>query len=225
MNNQKQKIESFFKDSESLDLLIKINNQIKERNFHYQTHILYDIANYLNKQNLNYLEIGSYVGSSAALMLENNNIKKVFCIDPLTLSQSHFKGNQDQEKTIRSNLSRFSNDRYCIHKGFSTDEKILNFFKTKRHFFDIIFIDGDHSYSGVLNDFNNFKGCLKKGGFLIFDDYYDFKYSPEVKKAVDDLCLLQSVKREFNIIGTPLGPLSQKLGREYGEFIMRKKDD
>jgi len=225
MNRQKQKIESFFKDSKSLNLLKKINSKITERNFHYQTHILYDLANYLNKQDINYLEIGSYVGSSACLMLENKNIKKVFCIDPLMLPPSHFMGNQNQEKTIKSNLSRFSSDRYSIHKGFSTDEKILQFFKAKKEFFDIIFIDGDHSYSGVLNDFNNFKDCLKKGGFLIFDDYYDYKHSPQVKKAVDDLSMLQSVVDEFDIIGTPVGPLSKELGREYGEFIMRKKDD
>lgn len=225
MNNQKQKIELFFKDSESLELLKKVNNRITERCFHYQTHILYDLANYLNKKNINYLEIGSYVGSSACLMLENENIKKVFCIDPLVLPQSHFNGNKSQEQAIKSNLSRFPSDRYSIHKGFSTDKEVLQFFKEKKEFFDIIFIDGDHSYNGVLNDFNNFKHCLKKGGFLIFDDYFDFKHSPEVRIAVDNLSMLQSVVDEFYIIGTPIGPLSKELDREYGEFIMRKKDD
>ena len=35
----------------------------------------------------------------------------------------------------------------------------------------MIFIDGYHEYNQVLRDLNNAKSVLKKGGFLLLDDY------------------------------------------------------
>jgi predicted O-methyltransferase YrrM len=225
MNNCKEQIEQFLTNSDSLELLVKINNQIGERSFHLQTHILYDLANYLDKKNVNYLEIGSYVGSSACLMLENENVAKVFCIDPLILSKTHYNGAFDQETTLLKNLSVYSQERYSIHKGYSTSQRILDDFRSKIDYFDLIFIDGDHSFNGVVSDFKNFKNNLTCGGFMVFDDYYDINHSPQVRTAVDYLLSMESVREEFDIIGTPVGPLSKKLRRQYGEFIIRKKND
>ena len=223
MNKDKVNIEKFIENSNSLDVLRAINERILERNFHEQTHILYDIANYIGNSELKYLEIGSYVGSSASLMLENTNVSKVFCIDPLSLPINHFRGKENQESTLRKNLSYYPKEKYFIHKGYSIDDAILSYFKDKDDFFDIIFIDGDHRYDGVLSDYFNFNSKLKSGGFLIFDDYFDHNHSPEVKKAVDYLCTLRSVNEKYDLVGTLKGPLSKYLGREYGEFIMRKK--
>lgn len=223
MKNSKEQIEKFLRNSNSLELLKKVNHQIEERSFHLQTHILYDLINYLNRGDVNYLEIGSYVGSSASLMLENENVKKVFCIDPLILDKTHYEGLLDQETTLSKNLSKYSKERYSIHKGFSTSQTIISAFKSKLNYFDLIFIDGDHSFSGVVSDFDNFKDHISHGGFVVFDDYYDYKHSPQVKSAVDYLASLNSVRQKFEIIGTVDGPLSEKLGREYGEFIMRKR--
>ena len=38
---------------------------------------------------------------------------------------------------------------------------------------DMVYIDGGHSVETITNDFNNALKCLKKGGFIVFDDYYE----------------------------------------------------
>jgi predicted O-methyltransferase YrrM len=35
-------------------------------------------------------------------------------------------------------------------------------------FYDLIFVDGDHSYGGVLEDYEHWKKAVKPGGYLVF---------------------------------------------------------
>jgi predicted O-methyltransferase YrrM len=51
--------------------------------------------------------------------------------------------------------------------------------------FDMVLIDGDHSYEGCLNDFVKSLAVVKHGGLIIIDDY-DFNGDmwPGVKKTV-----------------------------------------
>jgi len=57
----------------------------------------------------------------------------------------------------------------------NTNVKIVNntssfFFKKNKQNYDLIYVDGSHSYKDVLQDaFNSFK-ILKKNGIIIFDD-------------------------------------------------------
>ena len=37
---------------------------------------------------------------------------------------------------------------------------------------DFLFIDGDHSYEGVKNDFEMYKPLVSKGGIIVLDDIY-----------------------------------------------------
>lgn len=37
--------------------------------------------------------------------------------------------------------------------------------------FDLLIIDGDHSYEGARRDYENYAPLLREGGFVIFDDY------------------------------------------------------
>jgi hypothetical protein len=64
---------------------------------------------------------------------------------------------------------------------------------------DVLFIDGDHSYNGVKNDFNLYSPLVKNGGYIVFDDYNDHVSSPEVKPAVNEIV---STLVGYEIIGT-----------------------
>lgn len=49
--------------------------------------------------------------------------------------------------------------------------------KIREHgMYDMIFIDGDHSYEGVKKDFYNFYPMLKKGGYIVLHDILDSEY-------------------------------------------------
>jgi cephalosporin hydroxylase len=86
---------------------------------------------------------------------------------------------------------------------------------------DILFIDGDHSFDGVFNDFSMYEELVNVGGYIIFDDYNDKEFSPEVKSAVDGLIPSLS---NYEIIGT----LENKLGaypselKEGNCFVIKK---
>ena len=45
---------------------------------------------------------------------------------------------------------------------------------------DVLFIDGDHSTEGMLQDFNDYSGMVRDGGIIAVHDIY---YLPEVTKA------------------------------------------
>ena len=89
----------------SLTILREINNRIQERHFHEHTHVLYDIRTSLGPELKTYVEIGSYVGSSASLILSHPFPTRVICIDPCELNPSHYNGKLNQYDTIFTNLS------------------------------------------------------------------------------------------------------------------------
>jgi len=49
---------------------------------------------------------------------------------------------------------------------------------------DFLFIDGDHTYDGVKNDYNNHFQFVRSGGYLIFHDTISY---PEVGKFIGEL--------------------------------------
>jgi len=44
---------------------------------------------------------------------------------------------------------------------------------------DMLFIDGDHSYEGVKDDFNSFSHLVRDGGFIVLHDIVDSEYHRE----------------------------------------------
>ncbi len=51
--------------------------------------------------------------------------------------------------------------------------------------YDLLVIDGDHSFAGVATDFLLFAPLVKLGGYVIFDDYNKTSW-PDVKRFVDE---------------------------------------
>ena len=98
-------------------------------------------------------------------------------------------------------------------QGDSQNINIVNQIKEEVKEIDFLFIDGDHTTNGVLNDFYNYVGLVKSGGYIAFDDYLDFKYSPQVHGAVNDI-VSKLNSDEYEIIGT----LTYDLLKNYTDF-------
>jgi hypothetical protein len=106
----------------------------------------------------------------------------------------NYKSNNNYYKYIQGN-SQLQETKDLVIQTLN-NSKILGY--TDK--IDILFIDGDHSLDGVLNDFNLYKDLVNVGGYIVFDDYYDDVHSPDVKKALDEIILPNLV--DFEIIGT-----------------------
>ena len=173
---------------EALSMLRSVQNRIEERGFHEATHILYDLRTHLGNRPVKYLEIGSYTGISSSFVMSHPFPTYATLIDPCVLPTQHFRGTLDQESTIRKNIASIVPNAGCnitrpwdLHVGFSPSAL------PDGETFDIIFIDGDHSTQGVWTDYNNTISLLRPGGFMVFDDYLDWKDSSDVRGAVDNI--------------------------------------
>jgi cephalosporin hydroxylase len=179
----------------SLDLNKEISEKMEGKTFHFHTHILYDIRTSIGKTSVvKYLEIGAYAGGSASLMCSHPYQTNCFSVD---LSYPI------DQVVVERNVNKFKreNNSFEYIKGNSQSADIVNFVKEKVGMVDILFIDGDHSKAGAIADYLNYSPLVKRGGYLIFDDYLDSLHSPEVKLAVDEIVEKESPEN-YEIIGS-----------------------
>lgn len=224
--------ENLNNSQESLNILRDVNSRNKLKKFHEWTHILYGIRTLMGPEIKTYMEIGSYIGSSASLVLRNPFPSNIICIDPCNLHPSHYGGSLSQDEILLHNIKDNNIHNYGVklYKKYSNDPILLKHFKDTNTKVDILFIDGAHDYNGVINDWINYNGFVNSGGYIIFDDYNDYKYSPQVKPAVDEI-MKHIDPIVYEIIGSPLNTLddvSVGYNNTYGlkhsnEFILRKK--
>jgi predicted O-methyltransferase YrrM len=174
--------------------------------FHEYHHILLDIAwTYPEDKELVYVEIGCYAGASACLMLQRP-FTKVFSID----SAKNIYVGQFQQSVNKWNVHN-NEFQYIIGNSHIPQTSKALKGKLKGAGIDILFIDGGHSLSDVLSDFEDYKDFINPNGFIVFDDYHDKVSSPEVRKAIDSM-VLNNKFFEFDILPTL-----------QNEFILRKK--
>lgn len=184
------------KQSNSTDIVNYISKNMSGNTFHHHYHILYDIRTLLGSDKKIFTEIGTYCGGSLSLMLNHEYDTDIDCIDPLHVLPK-------QEQFVNENISKFNkyNKNIILHKEFSTNKDFHNNLVKNNFKTDILFIDGDHSYKGVLYDFYNYEIFVNSGGYIVFDDYLDYMYSPDVKKAVDFI-VSKLDKTKYEIIGS-----------------------
>jgi predicted O-methyltransferase YrrM len=204
----------------SLDMVRQIATDVPT--FHHHYHILYDIANTFGEKKINYVEIGAYAGGSSCLMLQrlNTTIISVDLGEPIS------------KEVVFSNIIEYKNNNnyYKYIQGNSqtqeTKDKVVETLSNSRvlgytNKIDVFFIDGDHSFDGVLADFNMYSDLVNIGGYVIFDDYNDSVHSPDVKLAVDSL--VPSLV-DYEIIGTfenTLGAYPSEL-KDGNCFVIKK---
>ena len=90
---------------------------------------------------------------------------------------------------------------FTKHRRRSTDPDFLAQLEAEGFACDILFVDGDHSYAQVRADWDAYRGFVRPGGFLVFDDY-GMADSSDVKRAVDGVVLsLAQEARERALVG------------------------
>jgi predicted O-methyltransferase YrrM len=162
-----------------------------EISFHQDTKLL----GYLTLLTMNLpgdiLEIGVWKGKSLAFMsIVKQDARKVIGIDPLELLNqatelSFYKNSIYPDAVIIPSYSEFAAETFL---------KLSNQIS-------ILHIDGGHETRHVILDFLLYEKHLVSGGFILFDDYRDFEYSPEVGPAVD-LLRVGGLFKNYKILGS-----------------------
>ncbi len=129
------------------------------------------------------LEIGSYEGRSAIWLCEHVLLaagSQLTCVDPFGYDYQRSTVNQPHPKTMPPTLSLieqrflkntlpFRQSGKLHHLRASSQEVLPQMTGLKS--FDIIYIDGSHQASCVLQDSVICWGVLKNQGIMIWDDY------------------------------------------------------
>ena len=198
----KEDIENFAKNNEkAIDSFFSKVDSLVEGRICHRTIILLHILCSLEPIE-SYMEIGTHNGGSMSMVVSNPDVSYALGVDL-------FENVYDESKHL--NKGRFHLYSYFRRDNLSLQKTNRNIDAVKNHFesntetqfivgnsffddtekavaqldrtFDLIFIDGDHTYEGVKNDFQRYKKFLKPQGYILFDDYHH----PAVKDFVDSI--------------------------------------
>jgi predicted O-methyltransferase YrrM len=118
-----------------------------------------------------YLEIGVYDGASlAAVILSAPEIETITLCDTFGDDFKNWSGGTETPKGSYDHITRLASTL-----GFNGKLQVLvgdsnQLVPTLTGPYDLITVDGDHSYNTALNDCKNTYPLLRKGGLLCFDD-------------------------------------------------------
>jgi len=102
--------------------------------------------------------------------------------------------------------NHIDNSKFVLDNSMFTNEEIVNLNKkilrkaSKEKgidFYDLIFIDGDHSYEGISNDFNVISEFSNKNTLIVVDNIWDERLI-EVKEFFDNQPYIKWNFKEFN---------------------------
>lgn len=128
----------------------------------------------LMPDNGNYLEVGSASGGSilcAGLSARYHNKK-------INIKAISLFGDDRQESACQENAERVG---ATIIKGRSQDEHA----KIKNGSMDLIYIDGNHTYTSVTRDLENYYQKLRPGGIFLGHDFDHRLHLPVVQATME----------------------------------------
>jgi predicted O-methyltransferase YrrM len=135
------------------------------------------------------LEIGVWKGASTCAWIKGG-AKEVYCVDHFLGAEESRDTWQKEAKEISienvfwNNINKVNTDDVpvILLNGDCNNKKIIEL--APDNYFDVLFIDGGHTYKQVKNDIKNYVPKLKKHGVILFDDCGTCH--PQVKKAIKD---------------------------------------
>lgn len=155
------------------DRILMSRNAHLRRAFEVDSHLtvreriaLYDLA----KDRNTICEIGSYIGASACCFgqaARGRSDARVLCIDTWQ-NDAMSEGGRDTWTAFSNNTADYRESITPI-RGFSHD--VVDQVAGIADSVDLLFIDGDHSYEGVLRDWTEYRRFLKPGSVVVFHDY------------------------------------------------------
>lgn len=126
-----------------------------------------------------YLEIGSFDGVMISILAEKYPNLTCYSIDPFMAAESTGGGHYEY---FYINNKDFDNVYLFMDKSENVFPKLIQ----RELEFDLIFIDGDHSYSACKLDLENSFKLLSVGGFVVLDD----AFRPPVIQAIGEFEVL-----------------------------------
>jgi predicted O-methyltransferase YrrM len=124
------------------------------------------------------MEIGSYAGESANIMVKSGKFKELICVD--MWDKDYYSG--QQLLSAEEQFDKVRQEHDIIYKWKTDCNNILQYDGN----IDFIYIDGNHNEPQITKDIENSIELLNRGGLKILAGHdYGFRKSPDVQIAVD----------------------------------------
>jgi hypothetical protein len=127
-------------------------------------------------KNPNIVEIGVALGDFSRFLIEEAQPNTFAAVDLFDLHQTEtiwgmstkdlFKGGS-QIDFYKSKIASFYEGDLVIEQGFSAEATL----RLQDNFYDIVYIDAGHDYENVKKDALAGLQKIRRGGFMIFNDY------------------------------------------------------
>jgi predicted O-methyltransferase YrrM len=139
------------------------------------------LQSYASKADTTIVEIGcAYGGSSMLFLLGKKEQARVHSIDPFVVdSMDTFQATRD---LCHTHVVRALADVGKAERSSAWNlipDYSYNAVKTWELTIDVLFIDGDHTYDAVAQDFNQWLPFVRKGGYVLFHDSNILPGTPE----------------------------------------------
>lgn len=142
--------------------------QSAKENFEF---VLKDLA---GKPDLKFLQIGAFTGDASVWMLDNiltDPSSGLTDVDTWQGSEEDVHKGMDFEDVFNTYIEKTSGRNRLYARCTSADFIMKKSMFSPTDYYDFIYIDGDHTSSGVLSDATMAFYYLKPGGIMAFDDY------------------------------------------------------
>lgn len=131
----------------------------------------------------NIMEIGSFYGATLWSLMANNPAHESILSLDLPIPPSD--GRYDEMVNSRKKWKDWGSTIVEV-LGDSHDEKVrTEVFRKVAGTLDLLFIDGDHEYAGVRQDYQDYSPLVRKGGWIVFHDSIGYdsvrKFCSELK--------------------------------------------
>ena len=192
-------IESVYKDNPSVHTFLLNHGFYIFNEGHSQevTEQVKDLISLTSKSNIRVMEIGFNAGHSAEVFLKNNPTLELTSFD---------LGEYEYVSTAKEFIDMIYPNRHTLILGDSTTT-VPKFIKENPDVtFDVIFIDGGHTYDIARADILNCKMLAHKDTIVILDDTYyrsdwTFSYIPDINKVwieqVSSNFLTEIIKKDY----------------------------
>ena len=155
--------------------------------------------------NFNALEIGSWEGRATCWLLENiltHSSAKITCIDTFEGGGGTDLGNADSKESLESRFDfniATTGGPEKVNKIAGKSEEELRLLPLNSY--DLVYVDGSHLASNVLEDTVLSWGLVKVGGLIIFDDYdHHFPDKPEQNTKIGIDAFRMAFSSKTNLI-------------------------
>ena len=143
---------------------------------------LLGLINILKSRNLNQVcEIGTFKGGTLYIWCQLADFRAN--IHSIDLPGGGFGGGYNERSLPFFQSFRKSGQKLNCLRGDSHNHQVKLKFQSLlgEQQLDFLFIDGDHSYQGVKQDFEDYKEFVRPGGIIAFHDIVERRSQPDIE--------------------------------------------